>query len=151
MKPIMIVEFWERLRGYDKWIETEATVESAKLIDGLRRTRPAWWRLLLNPDILISFFSWHAQCAMAWTDVSGGRHTTDYEVSEQDPLFQKFEGQKVLIRYNPTRPDDYYVQEGATTRARFALVNWIFRLYAWTVCAVLALNLLRMLGHFNRH
>jgi hypothetical protein len=29
----MQTEFWERLRGYDKWMPTEATVKSSRLAD----------------------------------------------------------------------------------------------------------------------
>jgi hypothetical protein len=29
MGDIMLIEIWERLRGYDKWIQTEATVQSS--------------------------------------------------------------------------------------------------------------------------
>jgi hypothetical protein len=46
----MLIEIWERLRGYDKWIKTEATVQSSELVDRLadpRKTKGVW-RLLLS-------------------------------------------------------------------------------------------------------
>jgi hypothetical protein len=31
MGAIMLIEIWERLRGYDKWVQTEAKIESSNL------------------------------------------------------------------------------------------------------------------------
>jgi hypothetical protein len=33
----MLIEIWERLRGYDKWIETEAKIESSKVEEEIIR------------------------------------------------------------------------------------------------------------------
>jgi hypothetical protein len=29
----MLIELWEHLRGYDKWIQTEATIQSTDLAE----------------------------------------------------------------------------------------------------------------------
>jgi hypothetical protein len=30
VNAIMLIELWERLRGYDKWVETQAMIKSAR-------------------------------------------------------------------------------------------------------------------------
>jgi hypothetical protein len=38
-KAIMLIEIWERLRGYDKWVQTEAKVESSQVEETVHSTR----------------------------------------------------------------------------------------------------------------
>ncbi len=146
MGATMLIEIWEHLRGYDKWVEAEATIESAQLIDRLtRRPKPPWWRWLSYVDLLVN--PWQANCAIAWTDAGGARYLGSYAVCEKDPLFQKYEGQRVSIRYNPANPEQYYLLEGASRRALFSLLNWAFFSYMLIVCVLLAFNLVRTLDH----
>ena len=100
----MLIEIWERLRGYDKWTQTEATIRSSDLEDvdvGIPSGSYC-------PDRTID--EWQSFCDIAWTDASGTQHTAEYSVSEDSPLFQLYEGQKVILRYNPADPDHYYLR-----------------------------------------
>lgn len=56
----MIIEFWERLRGYEKWIETHATIASASTEEKVRSER-SWGTTYTygSGDVLI------------WTDANG--------------------------------------------------------------------------------
>lgn len=94
----MLIEWWERLRGYDKWVEAEATVESSRI-----EMVPSPGRgsaIKQNDDVLI------------WTDNNGERHRAYFEVQGVDTsLYELDKGSKIRIRYNPADPDQYYLRE----------------------------------------
>lgn len=100
----MLIEIWERLRGYDKWIQTEATIKSSDLEEV--EVGGANSRYYIDQPI----DEWGSFCEIVWTDASGKLHTAEYEVSENSPLFQLYDGQTIIIRYNPTYPDLYYIR-----------------------------------------
>jgi hypothetical protein len=92
----MLIEIWERLRGYDKWVETEATINSSRLADvELFNSRAAR--------------EWRSASTLAWTDQAGQQHSASFEVSDNSPLFQLYEGQTVTIRCNPANPNEFYL------------------------------------------
>ena len=102
----MLIEIWERLRGYDKWTQTEVTIKSSKLTDlgfGSYRKDSAC-RLGL-------YDQWQTKCEFEWIDVQGNSHTSSFTVSERSPLFQVIEGETIPIRFNPANPDKYYIRE----------------------------------------
>jgi hypothetical protein len=103
----MLIEIWERLRGYDKGIETEATILSSELIDPIT-VSPRDGDFILRDPIKNPFVQWLSRCAIQWTDRSGVSHIAGYTVSEGSRLFLLYEGKTVSIRYNPTNPDEYY-------------------------------------------
>jgi hypothetical protein len=106
MGAIMLTEIRNRLHGYDKWIQTDATILSSELAEpdaGLECNEKR-----SNPG---SPFQWHSTCTIGWTDVSGITHKGSYTISELSPLFQLYEGQIVPIRYNPACPGEYYLRE----------------------------------------
>lgn len=110
----MLIEIWERLRGYNKWIQTEATIESSKLED------LGFWSFRKDRSLRLGVYDlWQSKCDIGWTDASGASHTAGYAVSERSPLFQMFEGQTISIRYNPANPDKYYIRELFKHRASF--------------------------------
>lgn len=97
---------WLRLRGYDKWIQTEAKILSSELTEpdaGLERNE--------KRSNLGSPLQWHSTCTIGWTDTSGISHTGSYTISELSPLFQLYDGQTVPIRYNPASPEEFYLRE----------------------------------------
>jgi len=132
----MLIEIWERLRGYDKWIQTEATIKSSDLEDlgfGSFRTfrNDKSCRMGLNDQ-------WQSKCLISWTDASGIPRTGSYAVSERSPLFHLYEGKTVSIRYNPACPEKYYLRELFWHKATFRVCAWAVLLFC---VAGLAVNL----------
>jgi len=89
----MLIELWERMRGYDKWVETEATIESCEV----RTVEDA--RVEECDDLMV------------WTDRDGMRHRAEFTAGEGSPLFQLLVGSTVAIRYNPADPEEYYLRD----------------------------------------
>jgi hypothetical protein len=100
----MLIEIWEKLRGYDRWVEAETTVESTK---GLSYPVEGG-TVELSADVLL------------WTDADGGRHRAAFTVPETSPLYQLVRNSTTTIRYNPADPEQYYLRELLQTRARTA-------------------------------
>lgn len=94
---IMLIELWERLRGYDKWVETEARIVS---YETLRRRLPA-----PQPKPISGRVSGDL---ITWKDGHGARHYGTFINLDTSPLYQLLEGEKTRIRYNPANPDRYY-------------------------------------------
>lgn len=116
----MLIEIWERLRGYDKWIETEAKVESSKV----KKTATYG-------------NSWASEDELAWTDRSGKTQRARFNVPDGSPLFQLIGGETVMIQYDPTEPDRYYFRELFQTRARTAFKRTLRGLYDFCFIAFL--------------
>jgi hypothetical protein len=124
----MLIEIWERLRGYNKWIQTEATILSSVLAEpaaGLPRSE--------RTGKLRSLLQWQSTCVIGWTDTSGRAHTASYAVDEHSRLFQLYDGQTISIRYNLACPGEYYLRElcrykAISTLIRIILIAW-FALY----------------------
>jgi hypothetical protein len=95
----MLVEIWERFRGYDHWVPTEAVIESSQMEDHFVQSRNGPVHRYVSADRLV------------WTDAQGNRHTDDCEVSDDSRLYQLVGGEHVAIRYNPANPDEYYFRE----------------------------------------
>ena len=91
MDAAMMIELWERLRGYDKWIEAEASVEKSRV-----ETYPTrYGDTHQSDDVLL------------WTDSKGERHRGYFEIDESSSLYQLIQDSKINIRYNPADPDEY--------------------------------------------
>jgi hypothetical protein len=103
----MLIEIWERLCGYDKWVQVEATVVSSELIEPMIKSSCNGSFFNKHP-IKNPFVVWLSRCAIRWTDTSGGSHTANYSVSESSGLFLLYEGQTVSIRCNPANPEEFY-------------------------------------------
>jgi len=101
----MLIEIWERLRGYDKWIETDATVESSEAANYQLHGRD----LSSSEDVIV------------WTDAGGEKHRAPFRVQADSPLFQLVQGSTISIRYNPADPEEYYFRELLQTRVRKVL------------------------------
>ncbi len=101
----MLIEIWERLRGYDKWVQTLATIESSNLAEvEIGEIRASRWVHSQPVE------EWNSHCVLTWLDNSSNSHEDEFEVAEDSPLFQLYDGQTVMIRYNPTNPDQFYLR-----------------------------------------
>jgi hypothetical protein len=101
----MLIEMWERLRGYDKWIEAEAEIESSQVSTYYDRQGE------------------HEQSSdiLKWTDIQGETHRCDFTVPEDSSLYQNVAGQTITIRYSPADPERYYLRELLQTRMRIVV------------------------------
>jgi len=97
----MLIELWEHWRGYDKWVETEATVESSE-----RESYPTrYGEGILCDDVLL------------WTDRNGDRHRAGFTIEGDSSLSQLDKDSTITIRYNPGDPEQYYLRELLQARA----------------------------------
>jgi len=125
----MLIELWERLRGYDKWVQTEATILSSKLARG-EVLRASVIRFGEDKPDGERIMGWRSNCSLAWNDGVGQEHTAEYEVCQNSPLFQLYDGQTVTIRYNPENPGQFYL--------RGVLKSRVISIVKWAVTTVLA-------------
>jgi hypothetical protein len=100
----MLIELWERLRGYDKWVQTEAKIESSEL----EEKEVASSRDRYGNDH--TDFESASTCWICWTDTEGKEHRSFYEVWEDSPLYQLYDGQSITIRYNPANAEQFYIR-----------------------------------------
>ncbi len=105
MKAIMLIEWWERLRGYDKWTETQAKIESSKVKRTSHTDRAG------NVS-----YTWSSGDQLVWTDSCGEKHWAGFTVHDDSPLYQLIGGESVAIRYDPSDPEQYYFRELLRTR-----------------------------------
>ena len=108
---IGLIEIWKRPRGYNKWIETEATILSSKLAkSAIIPSNSDKFDKLLSKS-LWRMLQWHSTCTILWTDISEIPHMASYSVGENSVLFQLYEGETIPIRYNPIYPEEYYLRD----------------------------------------
>lgn len=141
----MLMAIWERLRGYDKWTEAKATVQSSKVVDRLaigRNKKGIWFVLLSYP-----WGAWQSNCEIGWTDASGVSHTGRYTVTENSSLFQEYEGQRVSIRYNPLSPGEFYLRDLFINRLFVTSLRAIFLVWLVVCAAAFAFSCLE---HFQK-
>jgi len=123
----MLIEIWERLRGYDKWIETEAKVESSKVSETL--------------DSESGNVTYGSGEVLVWADQQGENQRAYFTVPDDSPLYQFVGGESIPIRYNPAEPDEYYLRELVETRihtiAKRVVIPLVlicfYALFAWLV------------------
>lgn len=101
----MLIEISERLRGYGKWVRTEATIQLSTLQEPEAGKE---WGEKRNYDN--TYLAWQATCEVAWTDAFGNSHTGKFVADEGSPLFHLYEGQTVELRYDPANPDRFYIR-----------------------------------------
>ncbi len=111
----MLIEIWECLRGYNKWIQTEAKIESSNLekvkaydINGNQTT------ISESDDKLV------------WTDKMGQRQSAEFCVPDDSPLYQFIGGETVTIRYNPAKPEEFYYRELLRSKVHTAFKSALF-------------------------
>lgn len=95
----MLIEAWERLRGYDKWTTTIATVQASRL-------EGAGFGI---GDQTVREIAFQSVCNIVWKDRDRVPHSAEFEVFEESSLYQLCEGDTVDIRINPAKPDEFYL------------------------------------------
>ena len=104
----MLIEIWERLRGYDKWVQTNAVVCRS----GMEKVE--------HQGRYGTYFTTEAGDVIEWTDPTGEKQYADFNAPEGSKLFQLTTGDTVEIRYNPAKPDDFYYRDLLQLRVRQA-------------------------------
>jgi hypothetical protein len=123
----MLIELWERLRGYDNWLATEAKIDSSQV-----NKIPVTGR---SGNIIDYRYS--AGDVITWADPSGEKHYADFDVNEGSALFQYVGGESVPIRYDPADPDRFYYRDLlkslviSTFRALFAVLIVLAIVAGW--------------------
>jgi hypothetical protein len=122
----MLIEIWERLRGFDKWIETEAKIESSKVeAEAIKNSHGA-----------VRDYVYSSGDTLTWTDAAGEKHSAGFKVPDDSPLYQLVGGETVTIRYDPARPDRYYFRELLRTQVHTAVKATAGTLIALTVAVI---------------
>jgi hypothetical protein len=132
----MLIEIWETLRGYHKWTETQATLESADV-----RKEP----VSASSSLVITT----AADTLAWTDQTGQRHTAAFTLPDDSPLFKLAAGEAVTIRYNPVNPERFYLRDLLRTRVHALFVNILVYTCVLAIVAVYILH--AMARSYIRH
>jgi hypothetical protein len=130
----MLIDFWERLRGYDKWIETDATVASASMEQKLQYDR-SWG----------AYYTYGSGDVLVWTDSSGREQRAFFSVPQGSTLYKLLGGDTISIRYNPAQPGQYYLRALLQTRLNLIAKRVLVPLVL--VAAGLALAELHKTGH----
>jgi hypothetical protein len=136
----MLVEIWERLRGYDKWIETQAKIESSDV-----DKRPLTDRYGNVID-----YAYSSGDTLTWTDRQGEKQYADFTVPDDSPLYQLVGGETVTIRYDPAKPDRYYFRELLRTRVHTAVKTLVAVLLFVMVFGGIVLLSVATGGHHTR-
>jgi hypothetical protein len=109
----MLIEMWERFRGYDKWIPAEATVETSRVSSYHDRSGDHE----TSRDVL------------KFIDAQGETQRLSFCVPGDSPLYQLVDGSKIDIRYNPSNPDEYYLRELLQTRVHAVVKRFSVALF----------------------
>jgi hypothetical protein len=107
----MLIELWEKLRGYDKWVQTEAKVESSE-VEKTPQTNQYGTQV---------GYSYSSGDILTWTDASGEKQCATFTVPDDSPLYQLIGGETLTIRYDPASPDHFYFRELLRTRIHTAV------------------------------
>lgn len=94
----MLIQVWEHLRGYRNWTPTNATVISSTL-SGIE----------FGENVAKHPVAWQSVCKIVWQDQDRVPHKAEFKVFEESPLYQLCDGDSVDIRFNPTKPDQFYL------------------------------------------
>ena len=63
---------------------------------------------------------------LVWIDRQGNRQTGFCRVPDDSPLYQLVGGEKIAIRHNPDKPEEYYFPELLKSRLRHNLSQIAF-------------------------
>jgi hypothetical protein len=109
----MLIEFWERLRGYDKWVQAHAVVcrSGTERIEHSGRYGP--------------YSTTEAGDVIEWKDPTGEKQYADFNAPEGSKLFQLVAGDTVEIRFNPAKPDEFYCRDLVRLRVRQGVAGTI--------------------------
>jgi hypothetical protein len=116
----MLIEIWERLRGYHQWTETQATLEST-----IVKKEP-----VEGSSVLVTATS---ADTLIWHDQTGQQHRAKFILPDDSPLFKLTAGDTVTLRYNPSHPDSFYLRDLLRTQVHAFFV----KVMVWTVVALI--------------
>ena len=119
---IMMIEIWERMRGYHQWTEAQAVIDSANI-----NKEPIQGSSTL-------FITTSAD-TLAWTDQAGRQHSAKFTVPDDSPLFKRAAGETVTIRFNPADPDRFYLRDLLRTQVHAIFV----KVLVWTCVALIVI------------
>lgn len=122
----MLIDLWESLCGYDKWIPAEAVVTSASTEQKLHLDR--------NGN---QYYTTDSADVLMWTDANGKMRRGFFRVPDGSRLYSLLGGDTVKIRYNPQQPDQFYLRELLESRLN--------RTVKQTLAAVIGLAIFSML------
>ncbi len=134
----MLIEIWERLRGYDKWIQVEAKIESSDLEETKNYDR--YGRQMES--------TWESEDEIVWTDKMGEEQRADFKVPDDSPIYQLVDGETVTIRYNPAKSEEFYYRELLRTKVHTAFKLTL--IYGSLICVVLVFIILQIAGSRSR-
>ena len=116
MKNVMFIEIWERLRGYDKWIPTQAKIESSDI---------SKLNVVTRSGKVANTYQ-YAGDRLSWVDAQGNKQYSTFSVDEQSPLYQYIDGESLPIRYDPAHPSRFYNRDLMRYRVQVAATVSIF-------------------------
>jgi hypothetical protein len=110
MRTDMLIELWERLRGYHKWPQAEATVEFVK--------QEHTYHDSAGKEL---HYSYTTGDRLVWVDSGGEKRSAPFTPpgKGKDPKFQFAEGETATIRYNPANPEQYFFPRLSAMRVRY--------------------------------
>jgi hypothetical protein len=91
----MLLDWWVRLRGIDEWPDAEATVVSMEFVPGIDGADGK------SPDA--------KKIEFTYRDGSGWIRKGTALAQENTDLFFSNTGESFRVRYNPKKPDRYFV------------------------------------------
>jgi hypothetical protein len=103
----MLIELWEKFRGYDKWIQAKATIRSAQVNRTAHSDRRGR-----------NYYTYASHDLLVWTDALGQQRTAEFKVDDESALYQLTGGESLVIRYNAISTDQFYCRELAQSKIR---------------------------------
>jgi hypothetical protein len=101
----MVEELWRKLRGVDRWPQTEAEVTAVSRFEGRR-----------NRKIAVVRFR--------YKDQAGCSHGGQVRVNDYSSLYHISIGDKTTVRYRPNHPDRYWSDERGVSVETPLLLIW---------------------------
>jgi hypothetical protein len=110
----LILEFWERLRGFDQWPLTEGKVRSS----AVHRTtlRGKGGRLV---------DSWRTVLEVEWTDPDGLQRTRKIGLRAVSSDFNSIGSTNLSVRYKPTDYSKFFVREELRQKVLRQTMIWL--------------------------
>ena len=102
----MWIKLWERLRGYDKWTETEAEITSS---------------IMEAIAVQDGNSIYQVRNMLEWKTAQKGSERVIFLVPEDSSFYQCAEGEKIRILYDPQAPYRYYCPDLLRSRIQIFL------------------------------
>ena len=104
----MLIELWEKFRGYDEWIQVEAKLDQAVFERTIRRHKGQ------------RYDAYSSSACVNWVDQQGRSWRARFNVPV-DSLLKMSGREEILIRYNPSNPNDCYFPELVRSQVHSAM------------------------------